>query len=69
MNNELQLFKSCLGPTLERYLELKQSLGRGYAVEFKVFKHLDSFLLREHTDLNAGTLDLPRKNGHASYAT
>jgi integrase len=38
-----------------RYLSLKQSLGRKYATETKIFKHLDSFLYAEHMDLTVAS--------------
>lgn len=42
-------FSSELHPVITRYLTLKQVLGRGYANECNVLKHLDRFL----TDTNA----------------
>lgn len=38
------LFTSALGPVIERYLALKQALGRGYVLERSVFICLDGFL-------------------------
>ena len=44
-------FTSALGPTISRYLELKQALGRKYDGEWAIFKHLDAFLAAADTDL------------------
>lgn len=38
-------FASCLGPVFERYLSLKEALGRKYAIERGVLAHLDHFLV------------------------
>lgn len=48
-------FSSALGPTIARYLALKQALGRGYAIERAVFHHLDAFLAAARADLTPAT--------------
>jgi integrase len=48
-------FASVLGPTITRYLALKQALGRGYAVERVVFQRLDAFLAAAASDLTPDT--------------
>ncbi|MEJ2084025.1 MAG: tyrosine-type recombinase/integrase [Acidobacteriota bacterium] len=48
-------FTSPVGPTIERYLSLKVSLGRKYSVEHDVLKYLDSFLASVAEDLTAGS--------------
>jgi integrase len=48
-------FLSALGPTITRYLALKQALGRRYAVERDVLRLLDTFLTTEGGDLTADT--------------
>ena len=35
-------FQSAVGPVLERYLDLKEALGRRYALERAVFERLRS---------------------------
>ncbi len=37
-------FRSVLGPTIQRYLDLKEALGRGYFTERRILEHLDTFL-------------------------
>ena len=44
-------FVSVLGPEIVRYLSLKRALGRRYAVEQDVFRHLDAFLFAADCDL------------------
>ena len=44
-------FRSVLAPILRRYLALKEALGRGYAVERDVLRHLDAFLADVDADL------------------
>jgi len=44
-------FTSVLGPTIRHYLELKHALGKKYAGECAIFKHLDAFLTAANTDL------------------
>jgi hypothetical protein len=39
-------FTSALGPSITRYLALKEALGRAYAGERRVFEHVDRFLAR-----------------------
>ncbi len=51
-------FRSVLGPTIQRYLDLKEALGRGYAVERRVLEHLDAFLFGR----GAGRSDLTPDN-------
>jgi integrase/recombinase XerD len=41
-------FRSSLGPVIARYLELKEALGRSYANERAVLRHLDAFLVDDH---------------------
>ncbi len=50
-------FCSLLGPTMARYVRVKQSLGRQYAVERDVLLHLDHFLvsLGHGVELSADT--------------
>jgi integrase len=44
-------FASVLGPTIARYLALKQALGRRYDVERRILEHLDRFLEASGSDL------------------
>lgn len=56
--NDNDRFNSALGPTISRYLALKRALGRRYAAESDVFRHLDRFLAtanRANSDLTADT--------------
>jgi integrase len=46
-----RLFRSGLAPVLTRYLALKEALGRHYAVERDVLRHLDAFLAHADADL------------------
>lgn len=48
-------FRSVIGPIIQRYLDLKEALGRRYSIERRVLEHLDTFLLRRggHADLTA----------------
>jgi integrase len=46
-------YSSVAGPFIERFIALKQSLGRKFAVERDVLKHLDHFLYANQTDLAA----------------
>jgi integrase len=46
-------FASVLGPTIARYLTLKQALGRRYDVERRILEHLDRFLETSGSDLTA----------------
>jgi integrase len=50
-------FSSVMGPTIARYLSLKEALGRRYAVERDVLKLLDSFLAPTASDLSPETFD------------
>jgi integrase/recombinase XerD len=50
-------FSSIIGPTIERYLKLKRSLGREYSAENEIFKQLDSFLQRHKKDLTLKSFD------------
>lgn len=45
------LFSSAIGSTIERYINLKRSLGRAYTKEYALFKHLDEFLNTIKSDL------------------
>jgi integrase len=49
------LLGSALGSTISQYLALKQALGRRYAVERKVLRHLDAFLAPLGSDLRPET--------------
>ena len=40
-------FCSSIGPTIVRYLRLKQALGRQYEKEYWIFVHLDKFLYKK----------------------
>lgn len=46
---------SALGSTIGHYLALKQALGRRYAVERKVLRHLEAFLAPLGSDLDPQT--------------
>jgi len=46
---------SALGSTISQYLALKQALGRRYAVERKVLRYLDVFLVPLGSDLDPET--------------
>ncbi len=41
-------FRSCFATSLQRYLDLKQSLGRVYRVETDVLRHWDDFIYRRY---------------------
>ena len=47
------LFVSVIGPTIARYLALKEALGRKFASERYILSHLDSFLVSSGLDLTA----------------
>jgi integrase len=51
----ISLVSSVIGPTIKDYVALKQALGRQFAVERKILKHLDTFLSHTGSDLTAGT--------------
>jgi len=40
-------FTSCLGDSIDRYLKLKEALGRRFAVERRVLEQLDDFLIED----------------------
>lgn len=42
---------SSIGPTIIRYIALKQSLGRKYTTEYKILKNLDAFLDRHQSEI------------------
>ena len=42
-----ELFTSKLGPLIDRYLTMKEALGRRYGTERAIFRHLDRFLATE----------------------
>lgn len=44
-------FSSSLGPVIDRYLTLKQALGRQYSAESRILQHLDAFLYNTQRDL------------------
>jgi integrase/recombinase XerD len=44
---------STLGPTVCRYLDLKEALGRKYAIERSVLEQLDEYLAASATDLTS----------------
>lgn len=48
-------FESAVGPVLERYLDLKEALGRRYTSERVVFERLDRFLVAHDADLTLET--------------
>lgn len=48
-------FASALGPTICRFLDLKEALGRRYATERAVLENLDKFLGASATDLTPDT--------------
>jgi integrase len=48
-------FVSVLGPTIRRYLVLKQALGRRYDAERRVLASLDAFLAAQDSDLASET--------------
>lgn len=54
---EPNAFTSVLGPTITRYVGLKQALGRGYAIERAVLRHLDVFLTVAESDLTSDTFE------------
>lgn len=49
--NKTYSFSSHIGQIITRYLTLKQALGRQYATEFSILKHLDVFLNTTESDL------------------
>lgn len=49
------VFTSVLGPVIQRYLALKQALGRHYASERATYAHLDRFLVAGAVDMTAKT--------------
>jgi len=44
-------FSSVIGPTVARYLALKQTLGRKYELERRILAHIDTFLNTTDADL------------------
>ncbi len=46
-------FSSSIASIIIRYLDLKQSLGRKYIIESRIFQHLDKFLNTTDSDLTA----------------
>jgi integrase len=50
-------FTSALGPSITRYLALKEALGRAYAGERRVFEHVDRFLARQQRGTSDLTID------------
>jgi integrase/recombinase XerD len=46
-------FRSVLAETIDRFVALKQALGRGYVQERTILAHLDAFLQAQATDLTA----------------
>jgi len=38
-------FTSCLGDSIDRYLKLKEALGRRFAIERRVLEQLDDFMI------------------------
>ncbi|HME73074.1 MAG TPA: tyrosine-type recombinase/integrase [Myxococcota bacterium] len=55
MTARMKSFGSLLGPSLSRYLALKEALGRRYSVERDVLRHFDAFLASRGTDLSSET--------------
>ncbi len=47
------IYSSTAGPFIEKFIALKQSLGRKFSVERDILKHLDQFLHSCQTDLTA----------------
>ena len=51
-------FISCLGDSLDDYLELKKALGRRFAIERRVLEKLDDFITEmEADDLSQSEFD------------
>ena len=50
---DTSLFSSAIGPTIARYLALKQALGRKYDLERRVLTNIDAFLCATDADLTA----------------
>ena len=46
-------FSSKISQVIERYLSIKQALGRQYKYAFLIFKHLDKFLVVTQSDLTS----------------
>ena len=44
------IYLSQPGATIERYISLKQALGRKWAVECSILKHLDLFLHKKNIE-------------------
>jgi len=40
-----KIFTSCLGDSIDRYLNLKEALGRRFAIERRVLEQLDDFMI------------------------
>ena len=45
-----KIFTSCLGDSIDRYLKLKEALGRRFAVERRVLEQLDDFMSERAAD-------------------
>lgn len=59
--NPAEAFTSELGPFIDRYLALKEALGRRYQIERATLTHLDRFLTAQpldHSQLTAETFSL-----------
>ncbi len=48
-------FSSAIGQAIERYIDLKRSLGRKFETEYHIFKHLDLFLVKKNQNLTANS--------------
>jgi integrase/recombinase XerD len=45
-----EMFTSCLGDSIDRYLTLKETLGRHFAIERRVLEQLDDFMTERSAD-------------------
>lgn len=45
-----KIFISCLGDSIDRYLKLKEALGRRFAIERRVLEQLDDFMIEAGAD-------------------
>jgi hypothetical protein len=45
-----KIFTSCLGDSIDRYLKLKEALGRRFAIERRVLEQLDDFMIEAAAD-------------------
>jgi hypothetical protein len=69
-----KIFISCLGDSIDRYLKLKEALGRRFAIERRVLEQLDDFMIEAGASMTGAGLSFISRRasgviGCASCAT